>query len=120
VLRLGGVGWQQQLRGEAGLRRSSGKAWAAHRVNPRLLFLHLQAHTGSRALSEGCVLVLKDRTPIGCIEEIFGPGEAAVAAAVIVCLIWVAEQAGQRGVPICKGRALCHPAPPPPLILLEH
>ncbi|KAI3431398.1 hypothetical protein D9Q98_004451 [Chlorella vulgaris] len=33
----------------------------------------VKAHTGSRALSEGCVLVLEDRTPIGCIEEIFGP-----------------------------------------------
>lgn len=35
-----------------------------------------QAEVGSRALTEGCVLVLQDRTPIGCIEEIFGPGTA--------------------------------------------
>lgn len=35
----------------------------------------MQAEVGSRALTEGCVLVLEDRTPIGCIEEIFGPGE---------------------------------------------
>ena len=34
----------------------------------------LQAQGGSRALNEGCLLVLEDRTPIGCIEEVFGPG----------------------------------------------
>ena len=39
----------------------------------------LQAQAGSRALNEGCVLVLEDRSPIGCVEEIFGPGAAGVA-----------------------------------------
>lgn len=39
-----------------------------------------QAEGGSRALSEGSVLVMEDRTPIGCIEEIFGPGAGAVCA----------------------------------------
>lgn len=39
-----------------------------------------QASEGSRALAENSILCLEDRTPLGCIEDIFGPVKAPLYA----------------------------------------
>ena len=73
-----GTGDGAQRRQAAGAAAAGGAARRCRRLRSPTRSLRpaarLQAKPGSRALSEGCVLVLEDRTPIGCIEEIFGPG----------------------------------------------
>ncbi|EFN54041.1 hypothetical protein CHLNCDRAFT_136109 [Chlorella variabilis] len=57
----------------AGVQVSADEAVQAAGIVLSMLEGMVVAQAGSRALNEGCVLVLEDRSPIGCVEEIFGP-----------------------------------------------